>query len=155
SRQRFLAEAEITGNLEHPGIVPVYALGRQPDGRPYYAMRLIRGSTLEEGILRYHRRPTPLAFRDLLKRFVDVCLAVAYAHSKGVIHRDLKPSNVMLGGYGETLVLDWGLARRTRAPEPGGDAPTAAATLPEAEGGLTQTGQVLGTPAFMAPEQAG
>jgi serine/threonine protein kinase len=111
-RQRFLAEAEITGQLEHPGVVPVYALEQGSDGRPYYAMRLIQGHTLAEAVAQYHARPTPLASRDLLQRFVAVCQTVAYAHSKGIIHRDLKPHNVMLGDYGETLVVDWGLAKR-------------------------------------------
>lgn len=166
-RQRFLTEAEITGGLEHPGIVPVYALEEDADGTPSYAMRFIQGRTLAEAIRAYHRQPAPLAFRDLLKRFVDICQAVAYAHSKGVIHRDLKPDNVMLGDYGETLVLDWGLAKRL------GESPAFAAGGPPVEGaaehqqptvdyqpedprqeGLTRAGQVMGTPAYMSPEQA-
>src|SRR5262249_36776960 len=112
SRARFLLEAEITGALEHPGIVPVYGLGHYPDGRPFYAMRFVRGDNLAAAIRRYHHPETPdrdparrdLEFRKLLGRFVDVCNAIAYAHSKGVLHRDLKPDNVMLGRYGETLV---------------------------------------------------
>src|SRR5262249_31401187 len=119
SRTRFVLEAEITGALEHPGIVPVYGLGTYPDGRPYYAMRFIRGDSLQEAIKRFHEAEGPardpgeraLALRGLLRRFVDVCQAVAYAHSRGVIHRDLKPGNVMLGQFGETLVVDWGLAK--------------------------------------------
>ncbi len=120
SRSRFLLEAEITGGLEHPGIVPVYGLGHYPDGRPFYAMRFIRGDSLKEAIDRFHRADRQpgrdpgeraLALRQLLGRFVDVCNAVAYAHSRGVLHRDLKPGNVMLGPYGETLVVDWGLAK--------------------------------------------
>jgi serine/threonine-protein kinase len=118
SRARFLLEAEITGGLEHPGIVPVYGLGHYEDGRPFYAMRLIKGDSLKEAIARFHQADGPgrdpaergLALRQLLRRFVDVCNAVAYAHSRGVLHRDLKPANVMLGPYGETLVVDWGLA---------------------------------------------
>ena len=102
--------------------MPVYGLGHDADGRPYYAMRFIRGESLQRG----HRplpsdrrcRPRPrradLALRQLLGRFVDVCNAVAYAHSRGVLHRDLKPANVMLGPYGETLVVDWGLAKARR-----------------------------------------
>jgi serine/threonine protein kinase len=132
SRARFLLEAEITGGLEHPGIVPVYGLGAYGDGRPFYAMRFIRGDSLKEAIARFHngasrgpqptdRQPTDgertLAFRQLLGRFVDVCNAVAYAHSRGVLHRDVKPGNVMLGKYGETLVVDWGLAKPVDRPE--------------------------------------
>jgi serine/threonine protein kinase/formylglycine-generating enzyme required for sulfatase activity len=156
--ERFVNEAEITGQLEHPGIVPIYALGRDEAGRPYYAMRFIEGHTLADAIKEYHRQPSLLAFRDLLKRFVDICQTLAYAHSKKVIHRDLKPSNIMVGDYGETLVLDWGLAKRL-----GGASEASADTepgLPLSSGPsttnarLTQAGQVLGTPAYMAPEQA-
>src|SRR5207237_5705028 len=107
SRSRFVLEAEITGGLEHPGIVPVYGLGQYADGRPFYAMRFIRGDSLKEAIERFHnpqakRRPAgerALELRKLLGRFVDVCEAIAYAHSRGVLHRDLKPGNVMLGKY--------------------------------------------------------
>jgi tRNA A-37 threonylcarbamoyl transferase component Bud32 len=119
SRNRFVLEAEITGRLEHPGIVPVYDLGHHADGRPFYAMRFVRGQTLKDAILAFHAADVPgrepgertLAFRQLLRRFVDACNAVAYAHSRGVIHRDLKPANILLGPYGETLVVDWGLAK--------------------------------------------
>jgi serine/threonine-protein kinase len=163
SRGRFLLEAEITGGLEHPGIVPVYGLGCYPDGRPYYAMRFIRGDNLKEAVQRFHQADRPgrdegerrLAFRELLGRFVDVCQAVAYAHSRGVLHRDLKPGNVMLGKYGETLLVDWGLAKpvgRTDAI-PAGDE----ATLRPSSGSAvaaTQAGTALGTPAYMSPEQA-
>src|SRR5262245_37200576 len=128
SRGRFLLEGEITGRLEHPGIVPVYGLGTHADGRPFYAMRFIKGDNLKQAIAQFHRRDqaapadqgpskrggaefASLEFRRLLRRFVDVCNAVAYAHSRGVLHRDLKPGNVMLGEFGETLVVDWGLAK--------------------------------------------
>jgi serine/threonine-protein kinase len=164
ARARFLREAEVTGQLEHPGVVPVYGLGAYPDGRPFYAMRLIRGESMHQAIARFHQadedpRRDPgertLALHDLLGRFVAICNAVAYAHARGVIHRDLKPANAMLGEYGETLVVDWGLARvldqpqneQTRAERPvqrgvgSGNAPT-------------EMGQVVGTPAFMPPEQA-
>ena len=138
-RARFVLEAEITGNLEHPGIVPVYSLGRNADGRPYYAMRFIQGESLSVAIKKYHesrRAEDPSAqprsralrgieFRQLLGRFLDVCDAIDYAHSRGVLHRDIKPANIMLGRYGETLVVDWGLAKvigrtdRTPAPADG------------------------------------
>jgi serine/threonine protein kinase len=170
-RQRFITEAEITGLLEHPGVVPIYAFEEDAEGRPYYAMRFIQGRTLGEAIRAYHVQPEPLALRALLQRFVAVCQTVAFAHSKGVVHRDLKPANVMLGDYGETLVLDWGLAKRIEGPgdrhqEPQGNGSRteAAATASDAspstlDGGLptsdlTEAGQILGTPAYMPPEQA-
>jgi serine/threonine protein kinase/formylglycine-generating enzyme required for sulfatase activity len=166
SRQRFLLEAEVTGRLEHPGIVPVYGLGTNADGRPFYAMRFIKGNSLQDAIHHYHAdKADPskwaLELRQLLGRFVAVCNAVAYAHSKGVLHRDLKPDNVMLGNYGETLVVDWGLAKTfgTLAPafKPGEEVtPTGSVTLRLSgpESALTQAGHVLGTPAYMSPEQA-
>jgi len=157
SRERFLREAEITGQLEHPGIVPVHSLGTDDQGRPYYAMKFIEGQTLGDAIDAYREHPTRLAFRDLLSRFVVVCQTIAYTHGRGVIHRDLKPSNIMLGEYGETLVVDWGLAKRLDAPESddwrrqdSDIAPTLDADLDE----LTMQGHVLGTPNYMAPEQA-
>jgi serine/threonine-protein kinase len=163
SRSRFLVEAEITGGLEHPGIVPVHGLGIYPDGRPFYAMRFIRGDSLKGAIKRFHQADGPgrdpgersLAFRDLLGRFVDVCNAVAYAHSRGVLHRDLKPANIMLGKYGETLVVDWGLAKTVGRAETG-EAGEEATLRPTSGSGLaaTQMGSALGTPAFMSPEQA-
>jgi serine/threonine-protein kinase len=168
SRGRFLLEAEITGGLEHPGIVPVYGLGVYPDGRPYYAMRLIRGDTLKQAVEQFHGADQPgrdpgerrLAFRQLLRRFVDVCNAVAYAHSRGVLHRDLKPANVLLGPFGETLVVDWGLAKAGVSTEAGADStdePTVEAALRPASGSVTpgtQAGATLGTPSYMSPEQA-
>src|SRR5262249_36769790 len=128
-----------------------------------YAMRLIRGDSLDEAIRRFHQAEAPgrgpaeraLALRPLLRRFVDVCNAVAFAHSRGVIHRDLKPGNVMLGPYGETLVVDWGLARPQGRAE--GASSSIEATLRPSEGDRrepTRMGQVVGTPSFMAPEQA-
>ena len=120
AQARFLLEAEVTGSLEHPGIVPVYSLGRYADGRPFYAMHLVQGETLRASIDRFHDKDKAqcapeakeLAFRRLLRCVIDACNAVAYAHSRGVIHRDLKPENIMVGRFGETLVVDWGLAKR-------------------------------------------
>jgi eukaryotic-like serine/threonine-protein kinase len=162
-RARFLVEAEITGKLEHPGIVPVYGLGTYANGRPFYAMRRIQGQSLRDVIAAYHQPgqceadgEQTLAFRKLLRHFVDVCNAVAYAHSRGILHRDLKPANVMLGAYGETIVIDWGLAK------PVGHHLDLAATparetfpLSSASGSPeTVAGSVIGTPQFMSPEQA-
>jgi serine/threonine-protein kinase len=163
SRQRFLMEAEITGGLEHPGIVPVYGLGTYADGRPYYAMRLIRGESLKEAIERFRadialKRALgrgSLELRKLLRRFLDVCNAVEYAHSRRVVHRDLKPANVVLGKHGETLVVDWGLAKSLGQAEP--DAPgEERPLLPSSASGSAETlpGSALGTPAYMSPEQA-
>jgi WD40 repeat protein/tRNA A-37 threonylcarbamoyl transferase component Bud32 len=164
SRARFLLEAEITGGLEHPGIVPVYGLGQYPDGRPYYAMRFIRGESLHDAIQRFHqadvlgRDPSEraLALRELLRRFVDVCNAMSYAHSRGVLHRDLKPDNIMLGRYGETLVVDWGLAKPVQQPEsvPGTEETMLRPASAEKLSAVTQVGSAVGTPAFMSPEQA-
>jgi serine/threonine-protein kinase len=159
SRERFVSEAEITGRLEHPGIVPVYGLGRDADGQPFYAMRFVRGETLQDAIARFHGAGRPgdpgeraLGLRHLLGCLVAVCNTVAYAHSRGVLHRDLKPSNVLLGAYGETLVVDWGLAKPYQPP---GAGPGAEAAGAEGRSGpATQTGTVMGTPAFMSPEQA-
>jgi serine/threonine-protein kinase len=158
-RRRFLLEAEVTGRLEHPGIVPVYGLGVDARGRPFYAMRFIRGESLQQAIDGFHkgdgkgRDPGEhaLAVRNLLGRFIAVCNAVAYAHSRGIIHRDLKPANVMLGAYGETLVVDWGLARpvaRTEEDRAGGEQTLEPGSKPEATRGT------VGTPVCMAPEQA-
>ena len=122
-QDRFLVEAQVTGQLEHPGIVPVHDLGRDKQGRPFYVMTFIQGRTLKEAIEEYHTgksstdEAAEVRLCRLLEVFVQVCQAVAYAHSRGVIHRDLKPSNVMLGPYGETLVLDWGMAKVLGKPE--------------------------------------
>ncbi len=160
SRARFLAEAEITGGLEHPGIVPVYGLGADGSGRPFYAMRLVRGGTLKEAIDTFHGGPpTPgagsrsLALRELLRRFGDACGAVDYAHGRGVLHRDLKPSNIALGPHGETVVLDWGLAKATGRAEPSGVEPALCPRAADLVAG-TLEGSALGTPAFMSPEAA-
>ena len=114
--ERFLEEAQITGQLEHPGIVPIYDIGYQENGTPFYAMKLVRGETMEKEIENFHQLPKgspewTLTFRRLLANFIDICNALAFAHDRGVLHRDLKPLNVMIGAFGETLVLDWGLAK--------------------------------------------
>src|SRR5262249_41243860 len=158
-------EAEITGGLEHPGIVPVYGLGHTPDGRPFYAMRFIRGDSLKEAVNRFHEAEaqpgrtsgqSTLELRELLGRFIDVCDAIAYAHSRGVLHRDLKPGNIMLGRYGETLVVDWGLAKAVDRPEERPPDPIEQPLRPSSGSRLdpTQAGAAMGTPAYMSPEQA-
>jgi formylglycine-generating enzyme required for sulfatase activity/serine/threonine protein kinase len=161
SRQRFLLEAEVTGGLEHPGIVPVYSLGTHADGRPYYAMRLVRGDSLKEAIRRFHQNSwrsgsdeRVVEFHKLLGRFVDVCDAIEYAHSRGVLHRDIKPSNVMLGQFGETLVVDWGLAKARARPDAGASLGAAAPPPLVSGAGETVPGSAIGTPQYMSPEQA-
>ncbi len=165
-RARFEFEAEITGGLEHPGIVPVYGLGHTSDGRPFYAMRFIKGNSLKEAIRQFHQAEkqsqrnsgqSTLELRELLGRFIDACDAVAYAHSRRVLHRDIKPGNILLGKYGETLVVDWGLAKALDQPEV--DSPIERSELPlkPASGSAlepTQAGSAVGSPAYMSPEQA-
>jgi len=159
--RRFVEEAQIGGQLQHPGIVPVYELGRLPDGRLYIAMKLIRGRTLAELL---EGRPDPATDRPQhLAAFEQVCQAVAYAHACGVVHRDLKPSNVMVGSFGEVQVMDWGLAK---VLDRGGVADEERSLRGQSDGGPVRTlrsgsaadesraGSVLGTPAYMAPEQA-
>ena len=122
-RRRFLQEAQVTGQLEHPNIVPVYELSRRPeDDQPFYTMRFVRGRTLRRpspSITQHRdeRKADPLEQPKLLQAFVSVCQAIGYAHSRGVIHRDLKPENVVLGGFGEVIVLDWGLAKMVDRPD--------------------------------------
>jgi serine/threonine-protein kinase len=159
ARSRFLAEARLTAGLTHPGIVPVHDCGVLPDGRLWFTMQEIRGRTLHAVIQSLHADggdagPAPEALRRVLDMHARVCEAVAYAHSKGVVHRDLKPDNVMIGEFGEVLVLDWGIARAAHpqlAPEPGEASDVAALLGPESR---TRAGGILGTPRYMAPEQA-
>jgi WD40 repeat protein/tRNA A-37 threonylcarbamoyl transferase component Bud32 len=164
---RFLREAKITGQLQHPGIVPVYELvpaAPGPDGgeAPFYTMRFVQGRTLSDAARDYHAKRTagtarPLDQAALLNAFVSVCNTVAYAHSRGVIHRDLKPQNVVLGDFGEVIVLDWGFAKIVGRPgeEPEETAGDGDPDRPFVGGaGQTVAGDVLGTPAYMAPEQA-
>jgi tRNA A-37 threonylcarbamoyl transferase component Bud32 len=163
NRTRFVREAEITGGLEHPGIVPVYGLGRHEDGRPFYAMRFIRGNSLKDAVdglekdegARRDAGLREVALRKLVRRIYDVCNALEYAHSRGVVHRDLKPGNIMLGNYGETLVVDWGLAK-AGAASPTSTAASEAPLQPASayDDAATRTGDAIGTPAYMAPEQA-
>jgi serine/threonine-protein kinase len=165
SRARFLIEAEVTGRLEHPGVVPVYGLGQSEHGRPFYAMRFVRGRSLKEAIEAFHeadlkpgRDPAEraLALRQLLGRFIDVCQAIAYAHSRGVLHRDLKPANILLGPYGETLVVDWGLAKVVGRDDPAPQRLAEMTLRPSAPAGSSETmaGTAIGTPMYMSPEQA-
>jgi PAS domain S-box-containing protein len=157
---RFVQEARITGQLEHPGIVPVYELVPRPANRPpFYTMRFVRGRTLTEAARAFHHnrqagRDDPLELPTLLNAFVTVCNTVAYAHSRGILHRDLKGQNVVLGDFGEVVLLDWGLAKRI--DRPAGEAPASVQPEPadSGSGTLTVHGQAVGTPAYMAPEQA-
>ncbi|MBL7649454.1 MAG: protein kinase [Candidatus Hydrogenedentes bacterium] len=153
---RFLQEAKITGQLEHPSIVPVYELGTRKDGQLYYTMKLVRGETLAESIKNCKNPEDRLG---LLRSFLDVCQAMAYAHSKGVIHRDLKPSNIMVGEFGECVVLDWGLAKMQKDMDAHRDA--LEKTISQLKLGeepmaefKTRSKDIMGTPLYMAPEQA-
>ena len=139
---RTLREARIIARLEHPGIVPVHDAGTLPDGRMFYAMKRVEGKRLDELAPRV---PLP----ERLRVFQRVCETVAFAHARGVLHRDLKPENVMVGGFGEVLVLDWGIAKLLELPEAG--TPRDAGPVAPAS---TAAGAVMGTPAYMAPEQA-
>ncbi len=163
--QRFLHEAKITSQLQHPGIVPVHELGVAADGAPYYVMKLLEGETLRELIDHVHSAPQKSLAGgyslELLQRFTQVANAVAYAHERGVIHRDLKPSNVMVGRFGETIVVDWGLAKKVGSDEKrdrsiysdeGGD--EHAVNKMDLSPFSTGMGSVIGTPSYMSPEQA-
>lgn len=149
ARARLIREAQITGRLEHPFIVPIHEL--QSDGGSYYAMRLVRGETFAEAIAAHHAGKETWDLRRLLAVFVQVCQAIAFAHSHGVVHRDLKPANIVLGNFGEVFVLDWGLARDMNEAA---TASTDGDVADSADARTTRAGQVLGTPAYMSPEQA-
>jgi serine/threonine protein kinase len=143
-RERMVREAHIIAQLEHPGIVPVHDVGMLPDGRVFYAMKYVRGSRLDD----YAARTD--SFGDRLRKFQSVCDAVAFAHARGVIHRDLKPQNIMIGAFGEVLVLDWGVAKILRQREP---VSLEADTLIKNPGD-TRHGTIIGTRNYMSPEQA-
>src|SRR5262245_32527508 len=152
---RFVREARIQGQLEHPSIVPVYDLARTPDGRICFTMKRVHGKTIEQIIDGLNSKDKVFVEnyprRKLLRAFAAACLAVDFAHSRGVLHRDLKPSNIMLGDFGEVYVLDWGLSKVAGLPDLLGERPVA---LPRDSGTDTLDGAVLGTPGYMAPEQA-
>jgi eukaryotic-like serine/threonine-protein kinase len=162
---RFLAETKLTAGLEHPGIVGVYDTGRLDDGRLWFTMREVRGRTFGDVIDEVHAAAGPEGFREtasgwtfrrLADAFARVCQAVAYAHRRGIVHRDLKPDNLMVGELGEALVMDWGLGRRVGARDVRDvrDEGTTAPSEDSADSQLTRHGDVLGTPAYMPPEQA-
>jgi eukaryotic-like serine/threonine-protein kinase len=143
---RMMKEARIIACLEHPNIVPVHDCGVLPDGRFYYAMKLVRGKRLDEWMA------GPAGLAERLQLFLKICDAVAFAHAHGVIHRDLKPQNVMLGSFGEVLVMDWGVAREVGDPRQHTNAAAVDRELGQEMG--TKDGTIVGTPGYMAPEQA-
>ncbi|MFT4623984.1 MAG: sulfatase activating formylglycine-generating enzyme [Myxococcota bacterium] len=148
AKARFEAEAVMTAGLQHPGIVAIHDRGTLPDGRLWFAMKEVRGRTLDRVVAEVHSGGDWTLHR-LLESFFQVCQTMAYAHTRGVVHRDLKPANLMIGEFGEVLVMDWGLARSLAAPEGEDDLAPVPAT-----DGMTRDGDVLGTRGYMAPEQA-
>ncbi len=160
---RFRLEAQVTGQLEHPGIVPVHELGTNDEDQPFYVMKFVQGRTMKKILDEFHALPAGSSDREveqskLLQMFLSLCQTVAYAHSRGVLHRDLKPENVMVGPYGETILLDWGIAKVMGQPD---HTPSEGAQTPELvhleageEGTETRVGAIMGTPAYMAPEVA-
>ncbi|MCK5296548.1 MAG: protein kinase [Alphaproteobacteria bacterium] len=151
---RFIREAKITGRLEHPGIVPVYELGQKSDGTHFYVMKYLRGKTFKKALKECEVDSPEEAFRNrlhYLDNLIDVCEAMAFAHSKGITHRDIKPANIVLGDYGETSILDWGLAKAKGDEEK--ESVIEETDDDDISGDLTIQGEILGTPAYMAPEQ--
>jgi WD40 repeat protein len=146
---RFFREALITARLEHPGIVPVHEAGRWSDGTPFYAMKLVAGRPLRE---RMENAETRDEYLVLVRHVIAVANALAYAHANAIVHRDIKPANILVGDYGETVVIDWGLAKDVHGSE--SDENAGQSDAPPDSGDLTQAGAVLGTPAFMSPEQS-
>ena len=165
-KARFIEEAQIGGQLQHPGITPIYELGQFSDGRPFFAMKLVKGETLESLLAGRNSHADDLA--SMVGVFEKICQTVSYAHSRGVIHRDLKPANVMVGAFGEVQVMDWGLAKvlasggvadERKVMQPATEASPDAdsrgdESRPASVGSQTRLGSVLGTPAYMSPEQA-
>lgn len=159
SRRQFMLEAEVTSRLEHPGVAPVYCVGEVDDHRPFYAMRLIDGQTLDQAIDDFHDAHPGGVYdeqsselRTLLHRFIAVCRTIAYAHNRGILHRDIKPSNVMLGRYGETLVVDWGLAMAV-GREDEFKLADERTLMPQITSDSSSSDSMAGTPAYMSPEQ--
>lgn len=152
---RFLSEARITGQLEHPSIIPVYELGHRLDGTLYYTMKLVRGQTLTKALSSAKSLGERMA---LLPHFVNLCQAIAYAHDRGVIHRDIKPDNIMIGEFGETVVIDWGIAKTKKKQDASDDPLADTIRIMRTSGGApsskTEAGSIIGTPFYMPPEQA-
>jgi hypothetical protein len=146
AKARFEREALITANLQHPAVVPVFDFGELPASGPFYAMKLVEGVSLNRAI---EKAETVEARLSLLPHVLTVVDAIAYAHSRGIVHRDLKPGNVIVGAFGETVVIDWGLAKEVKASDD-----TLPVDVPPEDEELTQVGTVMGTPAYMPPEQA-
>jgi serine/threonine protein kinase/tetratricopeptide (TPR) repeat protein len=165
-QERFIKEALITGSLEHPGIIPIYGMGRFQDGRPFYAMRMVNGNSLQALINEYHenagsRSARDISFRRLARNFTSLCNAIHFAHQRGVIHRDIKPSNTMIDEHGETLVVDWGLAKvldeasfQEVVDDHNKFNSWSKGEIQSAIMSDDQTGEVMGSPAFMSPEQS-
>lgn len=154
---RFVAEAQITAQLEHPSVVPVHEIGIMPGGMPYFSMKLVKGRSLGDVInhLRINDREMRRTYNYLarLRLFQRICQGVAYAHAKGVVHRDLKPDNIFIGEFGEVQIMDWGLAKTVKSPLPDFDEDLVK-TVRQASGMNTYGGAIAGTPAYMSPEQA-
>ncbi|MDM4015691.1 protein kinase domain-containing protein [Roseiconus lacunae] len=171
-REQFLHEAKITGRLQHPGVVPVHELAQSDGGDVFYVMKLLDGETFRTQIRRHHQQYHSIGKRNaealsetikpLLERFIDICNTVAYAHQQGILHRDLKPANVMIGEFGETIVLDWGLAKTVDEIDHEGGVTlryglgdgTSDSTQSTSRRRSERNGVVIGTPAYMSPEQA-
>ena len=156
---RFSHEAVVTGRLEHPSIVPIHQFARDVDtGQTFYTMRFLGKQTMQDAITEYHERREdgdhdPMLLHHLLSAFISVCQAIAYAHSRNVVHRDLKPENIALDGYGQVIVLDWGLAK-TLGESDLQDEIIGDLSMDQSQTHKTVAGQVMGTPMYMAPEQA-
>ncbi|TWU44010.1 Serine/threonine-protein kinase PknD [Novipirellula aureliae] len=170
--ERFALEAEVTARLEHPGVIPLYGVGQTDEGTPFYAMRFIDGQSMDDLVMTLHN-PVPEnpakhgsatgrsggaiendpRYRLLLNHFVSVCKTIAYAHNRGIVHRDIKPANVMLGKYGETIVVDWGLAIPVVRDEPFRQSGENT-LMPVPAGESSTSGHGAGTPLYMSPEQA-